>query len=498
MSETKQVVNRVVFSLVHNDGPNDSRVMKEAKALVESGYQVYLFCKKFKGAKERDVVEGVNILRFDCWGTGVANQADWLSDLSFLDRTQEKISASTTAFSALEKRKLQQMKVKESGTWQSLWVQLKIIVVKILRALNLESLFFYFYRRRENFSWRLVNKLLSYLPHQPSWLRTALVKPVANNNFNHMYYAKYGIYYGNLKKVDHGLRPFLIHCHDLYTLPAGIALASQMGAKVIYDAHELETERVPPLPPERKSFIQNLEADCMPHTSGIISVSPFLVEYYKERFDGPVNLVMNIPEVVSGKQVTTVRNRLGLSLETPLIIYTGGVGGPYRGLHLVVKGLAQLPEFQLAILGPRNPGYDEWIMGYIKKYGLNSRVHLMDPVAPDEVVSVIQDADIAVCPIQDATLSYRHCLPNKLFESIQAGVPVCASNLPEMAKVLGDLDAGIVVNEKSHESIAQGLKKLYDEKNNYKLKDNKKDYYQKTYSWEAQKESLIELYRQLR
>ena len=39
------------------------------------------------------------------------------------------------------------------------------------------------------------------------------------------------------------LNPQIIHCHDTPVLPLGLALKFATGAKIIYDAHELESER---------------------------------------------------------------------------------------------------------------------------------------------------------------------------------------------------------------------------------------------------------------
>ena len=48
----------------------------------------------------------------------------------------------------------------------------------------------------------------------------------------------------------------------------------------------------------------------------------------------------------------------------------------------------------------------------------------------------LRGADLGVAPIENVCLSYYFCSPNKLFEYINAGLPVVASDFPEMRQVI--------------------------------------------------------------
>jgi glycosyltransferase involved in cell wall biosynthesis len=74
-----------------------------------------------------------------------------------------------------------------------------------------------------------------------------------------------------------------------------------------------------------------------------------------------------------------------------------------------------------------------------------SRIHYHEPVSPSEVLNYAAEADVGLCLIEDTCLSYRYCLPNKLFESLLSGLPVLVSDLPDQAQVIRNYNAGWVL-----------------------------------------------------
>jgi len=88
------------------------------------------------------------------------------------------------------------------------------------------------------------------------------------------------------------------------------------------------------------------------------------------------------------------------------------------------------------------------------------RVRLLGPVAPQEVAGVVAGADVALVAIEPTCLSYRFALPNKLFEAVQAGVPVVASRLPDITEVVERYRLGRQFEPGDHQALAAAVREV--------------------------------------
>ncbi len=70
--------------------------------------------------------------------------------------------------------------------------------------------------------------------------------------------------------------------------------------------------------------------------------------------------------------------------------------------------------------------------------GLNidKQLAFFGPVPSDQVTLYAASADLGIAAIENVCLSYYYCSPNKLFEYLLAGVPVIASDLPELGGII--------------------------------------------------------------
>ena len=136
-----------------------------------------------------------------------------------------------------------------------------------------------------------------------------------------------------------------------------------------------------------------------------------------------------------------LRQALALPPGTPLLLYHGGFL-PDRGLPELIAVLARpaLAAAHLVLLGegPLAPRLRELAAGP----AVAGRVHLLAAVPPDELLPWVASADVGVMPNQPRTLNERLSTPNKLFESLAAGLPVVSSDFPERRAIILDDPAG--------------------------------------------------------
>jgi glycosyltransferase involved in cell wall biosynthesis len=238
-------------------------------------------------------------------------------------------------------------------------------------------------------------------------------------------------------------KPSVVHSHDTMVLPAAALVAWWCGAKLVYDAHELESDKnggTAMLAWGTKTIERHLWS----RVDLLVTVSPSIGNWYLDTFGPkPLAIVLNAPvhtdTPAPSRGSGSLRRRFGIAPAAPLCVYVGLLGrgrglesllevftAPHRRAHLVVVGYGELKEACEAAASR------------------SSQVHVHDAVPHDKLVDLIRDADLGICLIERVSLSDYYCLPNKLFEYIAAGVPVLASDFPELRRVVETYSCGVV------------------------------------------------------
>jgi glycosyltransferase involved in cell wall biosynthesis len=100
--------------------------------------------------------------------------------------------------------------------------------------------------------------------------------------------------------------------------------------------------------------------------------------------------------------------------------------------------------------------------------GVERRVHLVGPVPGPEVPVTLADADVAVVYVRPICLSYRYSLPNKLFESIHAGLPIVAADLPDTAAIVQTYGVGDVFGSDRPDQLAGAIERVIADEARYR------------------------------
>jgi glycosyltransferase involved in cell wall biosynthesis len=136
-----------------------------------------------------------------------------------------------------------------------------------------------------------------------------------------------------------------------------------------------------------------------------------------------------------------IRDATGIPVDEPVVLYHGSLGAN-RGIEQLIAALREpgLERAHLVLLG-FGENRDRYLEASTEP-GLAGRVHVLDPVPPPDLPRWIASADIGAMPIQRSTLNHYLSTPNKLFESLGAGIPVVASDFPAMHRIVIDNPAG--------------------------------------------------------
>lgn len=239
------------------------------------------------------------------------------------------------------------------------------------------------------------------------------------------------------------LRPDIVHCHDTMVLPSGALAKLLLGSTVVYDAHELESDKAGQSRALSKATLL-IERACWSRIDRLITVSPSIAQWYVEHLGPkPTACILNSPEVASadpkpqGAPGVGLRGRLGVEPQVPLFVYVGALETG-RGVELLLETFAGSSlGMHLAFVGSGR------LRETIERASeIHDSIHYCPPVPHHQLVEFIHGATAGFCLIEDVSLSDRYCLPNKLFEYAFAGLPVIASRLPDLERVVGEYQLG--------------------------------------------------------
>jgi len=260
-------------------------------------------------------------------------------------------------------------------------------------------------------------------------------------------------------------KPDVVHAHDADTLFAALLVRLVSRVPFVYDAHEIWEAQT--LPPRIAAYYRWILDRASSRWAGTITVSPGIQRWMVDRFslDVEPTLVRNVP-VAASLPAPGAQGLLRASAEIPegarLLVHVGLIG-PARGVAETVRALASLPDdVYLALIGPAPQRSRDHIASVAREHGVADRVRFVPPVDSDAVPTAILDADVSVVYPQPVSLNSVYSLPNKLFQSIQAGLPVVASDAEDVAQVVTSLGVGVVAPARDVEALARAIEDVLE------------------------------------
>jgi glycosyltransferase involved in cell wall biosynthesis len=288
-------------------------------------------------------------------------------------------------------------------------------------------------------------------------------------------------------KIGREFKADIYTSNDLDTLLAGV-LCTYPSRKLVYDAHELWADMNVGMGYSSLliAFFRIIERILIKKTDSVITVNEFLAEELRKQYRLSVTpyVILNLPHT----NFVEFRKHQPHGRKTAL--YQGGFIAN-RGLENVIRACEFLNDDVQLVL--RGFGAIEDELRRIAKPFRNCR---FDPPLPlDELVSAASAADVGIVTYLPINLNNYLASPNKLFEYIQAGIPIVASNLPFIQKIVKENDLGILFDPSKPKEIALAINQATEEERLRTLKANVMKV-RHLYSWEREQRKLIAIYEQ--
>jgi glycosyltransferase involved in cell wall biosynthesis len=448
---SRALTGRRVCMFVFNACTTDSRVLREAASLHEAGADVTIVAQHADGIPDDEVRDGVRIRR-----VSVRPHPRRALDRPDLTRAPEQSAWLTRA--RARATRLRQRGLRE--------------IVDLLR-------------------YRIQFIGLRLVAGRSMWVGRVL---------------RIWIWYRASRQL--GLEADIYHGHDLIAVVPAWAHARRQGVPLIYDSHEIYLESGPAVHAAALTrwTLGRIERAVARRARAVITVNPSVARELAARLGVPEpTVVMNcpprwLPESAEPPRFDHFRRSANLPIAagSPIVLYQGGFT-PHRGIEVILRTLDE-PELTGAVAVFLGYGaLREWLVGQAARPGLAGRVFVVDAVPPDALLEWTASADVTGAPIERSTLNHWLSTPNKVFESLAAGVPVVASDFPEMARIVRETGAGTLCDPADVRSVAAAfgaILGLTDEAR-LGLRQKARRAALDRYNWETEARKLLDIYERI-
>ena len=285
----------------------------------------------------------------------------------------------------------------------------------------------------------------------------------------------------------------LFVANDLDTLLPNFLISRLKRKRIVYDSHEYFCGELSIANrPFVKKVWQSIEKFCFPKLKDVITVSQSIVDQYEKEYGIRPHLVRNIPPKAT-PPVTETRASLQLPEDKTIVILQGNGLNEGRGGEELVEAMPFVDEKAVLLIvgnGTMIPQLKE----RVKELKMEERVRFVPRVTPEKLFNFTYLADIGIALDRDLSPNLRFSLPNKLFEYIKAGTPMVVSNLIERARIVGQYQVGLIVEDFQPENIAKKINKLVNDKQLYEEMKANCQVAAEELCWENEEKVLEEIY----
>jgi len=279
--------------------------------------------------------------------------------------------------------------------------------------------------------------------------------------------------------------------NDLDTLPAVFLAARFKGIPLLFDSHEYFTE-LPELVGRRfvRRVWERFEKSLLPRIQYGYTVCQSISQAYQDKYGIRLAVVRNLP-VASGKE--PVLNSHEENKQPDLILYQGAINMG-RGLETMIRAMTYLEKYRLQIFGEGTITQD--LVRLRDSLSLRDRIEFMGRIPFGELRIFTRQAALGISLEENIGLNYFYALPNKLFDYIQAQVPVLVSDLPEMARIVEEYRIGQVVRNRDPKFLARQVEEMMSSEE--KRVEWKKNLHKAAIDlcWENEVEKLRDVFRE--
>ncbi len=291
--------------------------------------------------------------------------------------------------------------------------------------------------------------------------------------------------------------PQVFVAHDLPMLPVANHASRCFGSRLVYDSHELYCEQE--FSNRLRARWKKIEANHIRSCDAVLTVNPSIAFELEQRYSlEGVHVIYNAERSVRRYQRTPFfQKAFHLEADQKILLFQGGLSAD-RNLETLIEAMAyvRLPFVHLVIMG--DGSLKTSLSRKIRRFGVTDRVHLHPAVPQKDLLPATAAADAGVIPYQATCLNNYYCTPNKLFEFIAAGIPILASDLPEIRRIIETHNLGLLADLSTAKKTAQSIEHFFGDARRFKTWQEQVEKARTVICWEREAEKLVEIFEALR
>lgn len=284
----------------------------------------------------------------------------------------------------------------------------------------------------------------------------------------------------------------LIHLVD--NLPFAVKLKKQTGAKIIYDSQEYFKGQYNKYESPLKKWVHYAEPKYIKDIDILIATTNVMVEKLKKEYNLtiPCIRVRNLPSKLMLKSILPTTKET--SNEVTKLVWHGMAiyFNNTRGVHILLQAVANCKSnVHLYLQGLITQEQKEIFNQYVNELNLAGKVTLVPPANPYNIVTSLTGYDIGLIGELPEEENQMLTSSNKLFDYINAGLAVIASDLPGLNETIKEYEIGYTYPSGNYQHMAVLIDKLaFDKIELKKIKEKSSTVSSQELFWENDYEAV--------